>query len=219
MRGLANSANYPGRSWWVLPLAGSPSLPWSPNVKMQLEIAVESNSVCLCSGMSYFGGCSEIIALAQWKLRGRELSCTLCGVILYCWNMDTLWKGAFKTDISEKCFGGEKVISPPLRSQLHHHIHLVHCRLNVPANSTPLCRLSRQETLILLWMDKITYSRPLCFRGEGDQTSNYCKADLELFNCRSRTQRSQPGFFSLEMEQFPGTSTVMHYNVWISTVI
>lgn len=41
------------------------------------------------------------------------------------------------------------------------------------------------------------------------------KADLRPFNCLCRTQRSQPDFFSpsLEIEQFPGTSTVMHYNV------
>lgn len=57
----------------------------------------------------------------------------------------------------------KKDISPPLRCQLH-HIHLVHCHVNVPANSAPLCRRSRQETLILLWMDRITYSRQLCFR-------------------------------------------------------
>lgn len=45
------------------------------------------------------------------------------------------------------------------------------------------------------------------------------KADLGPFNRLSWTQRSQPCFFSLEMEQFPGTFTVMHYNVWVSTVI
>lgn len=104
----------------------------------------------------------------------------------------------------KSALGEKKTLSPPLRSQLHYHIHLVHCHVNVPANSTPLCRLSRQDTFILLWMDRITYSRPLCFRGEEDQTSNYCKADLGPFNCLSQTQRSQPDFSHLRWSNFLG---------------
>lgn len=131
--------------------------------------------------------------------------CEGAGVLFYyVWNTGTLWKGAFKTDLSEKCSGGEKDISPPPRSQLQHLIHLVHCRVNVPANSTPLCGVSRQDTFILLWMDRITYSRPLCFKGERDQTSNYCKADLGPFNCLSQTQRSQLDFSLLRWNNFPG---------------
>lgn len=201
MRGLANSANYPGRNWWVLPLAGSPSLPWSPNVKMQLEIALKSNVYIPTFVISV--ECIEIMALIG-KWCGRRLSCIFRGVISYFWNMDTLWKGAFKTDMSEKCFRGDKDLSPPLRSQLHLHIHLVHCHVNVPANSTPLCRLSRQDTFILLWMDRITHSRPLCCRGEEDQTWNYCKADLGPFNCLSQTQRSQLDFSLLRWNNFLG---------------
>ena len=56
---------------------------------------------------------------------------------------------AFKTDTFEKYFRGEEDNSPSLRSQLQ-HINLVHRLMNVPANSTPLCRLSCQDTFILL---------------------------------------------------------------------
>lgn len=121
---------------------------------------------------------------------------------------------------SEKCFGGEKDIASPLRSQLQQLIHLAHCYVNVPANGPPLCRLRYQDTFILLWMDRITYSKPLCFRGEEDQTSLYCKADLEPFNCLSQTQwsrlHSPP---PCKLEQFPGTFTVMYYNICTSSVI
>ncbi len=111
-------------------------------------------------------------------------------------------KRCFQNRYVWKVLWGRKRHLSSLRSQLLHIIHLVHCRVNVPANRTPLCRLSRQDTFILLWMDRITYSRPLCFRGEGDQTSNYCMVDLGPFNCLTKD------FFSLEMEQFPGTFTV-----------
>lgn len=129
-------------------------------------------TLCFYSNICYFVECPEIMALIEKRCVGGWAG----GVILYLWKMDTLWRGAFKTDMS----AGKKDISAPLRSQVQELIHLVHCHVNVPANSTPLCRLSHQDTFIRLWMDRITYSRPLCFRGEEDQTSNYGKAQIFL---------------------------------------
>lgn len=119
---------------------------------------------------------------------------------------DTLWKAALKTDMCEKCFeAAERDISPPPRSQLQQLIHLVNCLVNV-ANSAHLCadravrRLSsRSET------DRITYSRPLSFSGEKDQTSICRNADLGPFNCLSQTQWSRADFSPFEMERFHGT--------------
>lgn len=132
------------------------------------------NSACLRADISSFAQCSEIMALSWTRCGRRGLSWTLKGIILSFWNIEILWKGAFKTHISEKCFGVGRCLF---------FLRGAHCSttsilfiamwmVNVPANRTPLCRLSHQDAFILPWMDRITYSRPLCFRGEEDQTSN-----------------------------------------------
>lgn len=90
-----------------------------------------------------------------------------------------------------KVLWGRKTLSPPLTSQ---HIHLAYASVRV--NSPPLCGRRRQDTFIFFWMDSITYSRPLCFRGEGDQTSIYCKADLGPFNWLWHIGAKRDFFFS-----------------------
>lgn len=72
-------------------------------------------------------------------------------LLFYISEIWTLCEKMLSKQISLKsALGGEKDISPHLRSQEQQLIHLVHCYVNVPANSTPLCRLSRHDTFILL---------------------------------------------------------------------
>jgi hypothetical protein len=51
-------------------------------------------------------------------------------------------------------------------------IHHIHGCMNVPANGIPLYSLGQQDTFIMSYTEKITYSWPLRFMGERDQTSN-----------------------------------------------
>lgn len=182
---------------------------------MQLEIVLKSISVCI-HFISYFGQRATITGL-RGKWCGRGSSHMSGCVILYFWNMDTLSKGAFKTDTWMVLWGDKKT-----------------SLFLWGANCSTTSILFIAVWMFLLtahlctdWAVKILSS---CSEWTGSHIQGHyalgvrkikhqIKADLGPFNCLSQTQRSQPGFFSLEMEQFPGTSTVMHYNVWISTVI
>lgn len=120
-------------------------LPRSPNVGMQSEIAQKSNSVRLHPDMSRSGRTGS-------RSRRVEPYGSRCYFTRHFRNVDTFRNDAFKRHISKELFGGVKIKTcflsvEPIGKQ---HIHRVRCRVSVPANGTPLCRLSRQVSFIVL---------------------------------------------------------------------
>lgn len=153
-------------------------------------------TLCFYSNICYFAECPEIMALIEKRCVGGWAG----AVILNLWKMDTLWRGAFKTDMS----AGKKKTSLLLWG--------AKCR-----NSSIL--------FIAMWMFLLTAHlcadwaiKILSFGSEW--TGSHIQGHYALGVRKIKHQiTARLRFFSLEMEQFSGTSTVMHCNVWISTVI
>lgn len=123
-------------------------------------------------------------------------NCILAGVILFSehlWDMETLRIAALKTDLSERCFGGEKTFL---------FLRGANCT-TTSISFIAMWMFLLTAHLCADWAVKILSS---CSEWTGSHIQGHyalgvrkikhqIKADLEPFNCLSWTQRSQPGFF------------------------